>query len=162
MSLADSSKLDNRYIYETKTEISNIGIENSSAVLHPADTVILSRDAGIGKSAVLFTPMAVSQHFIAWICNKDKLSNWFFYYWLQIMKPVFENIASGSTIKTIGLPFFQELCITVPTLPEQQKIATSLSSLDDLISAQSAKTEELKRHKRGLMQGLFPTPEEAS
>jgi type I restriction enzyme S subunit len=39
---------------------------------------------------------------------------------------------------------------------EQQKIADCLSSLDDLITAQSQKIEALKEHKKGLMQGLFP------
>ncbi len=39
---------------------------------------------------------------------------------------------------------------------EQQKIAFCLSSLDELISAQSDKIEQLKLHKKGLMQGLFP------
>jgi type I restriction enzyme S subunit len=39
---------------------------------------------------------------------------------------------------------------------EQQKIASCLSSLDDLITAQAEKIEQLKLHKKGLMQGLFP------
>jgi type I restriction enzyme S subunit len=39
---------------------------------------------------------------------------------------------------------------------EQQKIASTLSSLDALITAQAKKIEQLKWHKKGLMQGLFP------
>ena len=39
---------------------------------------------------------------------------------------------------------------------EQQKIADTLSSIDDLINAQSQKIETLKLHKKGLLQGLFP------
>ncbi len=39
---------------------------------------------------------------------------------------------------------------------EQQKIADTLTSLDTLIQEQSNKIEQLKSHKRGLMQGLFP------
>ncbi len=39
---------------------------------------------------------------------------------------------------------------------EQQKIASCLSSLDDLIEANSQKLELLKQHKKGLMQNLFP------
>jgi type I restriction enzyme S subunit len=39
---------------------------------------------------------------------------------------------------------------------EQQKIASCLSSLDELITAQAEKIEQLKLHKKGLMQGLFP------
>jgi type I restriction enzyme S subunit len=43
-----------------------------------------------------------------------------------------------------------------PTIQEQQKIASCLSSLDALITAQSEKIAQLKLHKKGLMQGLFP------
>ncbi len=44
-----------------------------------------------------------------------------------------------------------------PSLPEQQKIASCLSSLDEGIAAQQEKVEALKKHKKGLMQKLFPT-----
>jgi type I restriction enzyme, S subunit len=162
VSLADSNKLDNGYIYETKIEISEEGIENSSAVLHPPGTVIISRDAGVGKSAILHSAMAVSQHFIAWRCYKSKLSNWFLYYYLQVSKPKFERIATGSTIKTIGLPYFKEIRIAIPSIPEQQKIAGCLSSLDELIAAQTQKLELLKMHKKGLLQQLFPALDEVN
>ena len=39
-------------------------------------------------------------------------------------------------------------------------IASCLSSLDDLMAAQSDKLEALKTDKKGLMQQLFPAPEE--
>ncbi|UTA67264.1 restriction endonuclease subunit S [Emticicia sp. 21SJ11W-3] len=39
---------------------------------------------------------------------------------------------------------------------EQQKIASCFSALDELITAQAEKIEQLKQHKKGLMQGLFP------
>jgi type I restriction enzyme S subunit len=43
---------------------------------------------------------------------------------------------------------------------EQQKIATCLSSLDELIVAQTQKLDTLKAHKKGLMQQLFPVMDE--
>lgn len=159
VSLADSNMLDNGYLYSTKNEISKDGLKNSSAVLHPAGTVILSRDAGVGKSAVLYSDMAVSQHFMAWVCDGSKLSNWFLYYVLQILKPTFESIAVGSTIKTIGLPYFKSLFITIPSVKEQNKIANCLFGLDSLITAQTQKLEALRTHKKGLMQQLFPSTE---
>lgn len=159
VSLADSDKLDKGYIFTTKHEISEAGLRNSSAVLHSPETVILSRDAGVGKSGVLHSPMAVSQHFIAWSCEKSKLSNWFLYYFLQTMKPTFESIAVGNTIKTIGLSYFKNMMIVVPAVEEQQTIADCLSSLDALIAAHTEKLGALNAHKKGLMQQLFPAVE---
>jgi type I restriction enzyme, S subunit len=159
ISLADSKRLDAGLISETETEISAQGIKKSSAVLHTAGTVIISRDAGVGKSAVMAVPMAVSQHFIVWTCHAHLLSNWFLYYLLQVMKPIFERIATGSTIKTIGLPFFKELRIAIPALPEQQRVANCLISLDDHITAATQELDALKIHKKGLLQQLFPSAE---
>lgn len=45
---------------------------------------------------------------------------------------------------------------------EQQRIASCLSSLDGLITAETQKRDALKTHKNGLMQQLFPSPEEAN
>lgn len=47
-----------------------------------------------------------------------------------------------------------------PTLPEQQRIASCLSSLDALITLETQKLEAIKTHKKGLMQQLFPSLEE--
>lgn len=49
--------------------------------------------------------------------------------------------------------------LLLPSLPEQQRIATCLSSLDALITAETQKHEALKTHKKGLMQQLFPSRE---
>ena len=43
---------------------------------------------------------------------------------------------------------------------EQQRIADCLGSLDDLIAAEGRKLETLQQHKQGLMQELFPQPDE--
>jgi type I restriction enzyme S subunit len=161
ISLADSSRLDKGLISETEIEISEQGIDNSSAVIHPAGTVVLSRDAGVGKSAVMGLPMAVSQHFITWTCHDHRLSHWFLYHLLQLRKPEFERVATGSTIKTIGMPFFAALRVKVPEIAEQQRIAACLSSVDAVIAAESQKLDGLRLHHDGMMQQLFPSPEGA-
>lgn len=156
VSLADSSKLDSGFIDVTDKEISAMGITKSSAVLHPANTVILSRDAGVGKSAILKHEMAVSQHFIAWACErKNKLDHWFLYNWLQFHKKEFERQAVGSTIKTIGLPYFKRLKICYPPLHEQQRIAEILATWDQAIEKVEALISNAKSQKKALMQSLL-------
>ena len=51
--------------------------------------------------------------------------------------------------------------IPLPEEEEQQKISDFLSEADTIIKEQSNKVEQLKAHKKGLMQGLFPSLEEA-
>ncbi|MFN8250103.1 MAG: restriction endonuclease subunit S [Ferruginibacter sp.] len=51
---------------------------------------------------------------------------------------------------------YQNLAVNIPKPAEQQKIASCLSSLDDLITAHTQKLDALKTHKKGLMQQLFP------
>ncbi|UFH48979.1 restriction endonuclease subunit S [Pseudomonas sp. KNUC1026] len=134
ISLQDSARLDSVYIEETSATITVEGIKNSSAVMHQKGTVVLSRDAGVGKSAIMAADMAVSQHFMAWTCGQ-RLDNHFLYYWLQSKKPEFERIANGNTIKTIGLPYFKVLAIPLPPLEEQKYIASAMSGIDTLISS---------------------------
>ena len=66
----------------------------------------------------------------------------------------------GSGQPLITGSILKQLPIYVPTDSEQQCIADSLTSLHDLIAAQAQKLEALKTHKNGLMQQLFPSPED--
>jgi type I restriction enzyme S subunit len=155
VSLADSYRLDQLYISDTDLEISQKGIQNSSAVLHPAGIVVLSRDAGVGKSAITTEPMAVSQHFMCWKCDQ-KMNNHFLYYWLQHNKRVFENIAMGSTILTIGLPYFKRLKIACPVdVKEQNAIAEKLRTIDSSLFALQNDLVKKRQQKLGLMQDLL-------
>lgn len=65
--------------------------------------------------------------------------------------------AQGAKVLGISATRISRIRILFPqNIIEQQKIASCLSSLDELITAQSKKIEQLKQHKKGLMQGLFP------
>jgi type I restriction enzyme S subunit len=58
--------------------------------------------------------------------------------------------------KMVSYSQFSEILLPNPNSKEQKKIAETLSSLDELIKVQVDKIEQLKLHKKGLMQGLFP------
>lgn len=75
----------------------------------------------------------------------------------------FAGIATKTTsVAHLGSSRFSALELAWPsTLPEQQRIASCLSSLDARITAEIQKLEVLKTHKNGLMQQLFPSLEEA-
>ncbi len=65
--------------------------------------------------------------------------------------------AQGSKVTGISGTRILNIIIYYPkNKKEQQKIASCLSAIDELITAQAEKLKQLKVHKKGLMQGLFP------
>lgn len=72
------------------------------------------------------------------------------------VKDLNRNIEGIRDGKMVSYNQFSEILIPKPYSNEQQKIASCLSSLDDLIDAERQKLEALKAHKKGLMQRLFP------
>lgn len=67
------------------------------------------------------------------------------------------NLSGGGTRNYIGITQQKKLHIVLPdNIKEQQKIAACLSSLDDLITAETDKLTALEQHKKGMLQKLFP------
>ncbi len=65
--------------------------------------------------------------------------------------------AQGAKVLGISANRLRNLLLPLPcTKDEQQKIAECLTSVDELIAAQARKVDALKKHKKGLMQDLFP------
>ncbi len=82
----------------------------------------------------------------------------FLYYFL--INVGLAQIADTSTIPQINNKHIIPFKILIPSTSEQESIADCLSSVDDLIAAQTQKLDALKTHKKGLMQQLFPSPGE--
>ena len=114
----------------------------------------------IGRKGTIDKPMFITGKF--WTVDtlfythsfKDCLPKYIFY--------VFENINWRNHNEAGGVPSLSKtniykIKVLVPTtIQEQQKIASCLSSLDEVIVAHNQKLELLKDHKKGLMQKLFP------
>ncbi len=83
----------------------------------------------------------------------------FVYYLIQttkIVESINRNIA-GNEPPNLSFQQISDISVFIPKEKEQQKIASCLSAVDELIVAQVGKIDRLKQHKKGLMQGLFPS-----
>ena len=88
-------------------------------------------------------------------CNQNGV---FFSYYLNSAKKMkIAKIAQGDSVVHLYSSQLKELDVMLPKHPEQQKIADGLSSIDELIAAQSQKIYTLKAYKKGLIQQLFPS-----
>ena len=79
--------------------------------------------------------------------------------YIQDLNKNLEGIRDG---KMISYKQFSEIKLPLPTPAEQEKIASCLKAMDELIALQGQKVEALKERKRGLMQQLFPQPGETT
>jgi type I restriction enzyme S subunit len=105
-----------------------------------------------------------ASYIVAFRLDENRIDPWFCNLMLntQMLQSRIKLLATPSISQANINPstFRTGLDIVIPTLVEQQRIATCLSSLDHVLAAQSRKVEGLKAHKQGLMQQLFPRPEE--
>ncbi len=71
--------------------------------------------------------------------------------------------AGGAIKNVVEVAQIKEINLSIPsTIQEQEKIADTLSLIDELIIAQNQKLEALQLHKKGLLQGLFPNVNEVT
>lgn len=69
----------------------------------------------------------------------------------------------GTSQTVLSIKELKRISLPIPkALEEQQKIAKCLSSIDNLVMHQTNYIEQLKQHKKGLMQQLFPVLEDVS
>ncbi|MFA4814298.1 restriction endonuclease subunit S, partial [Helicobacter pylori] len=129
----DLSTLQGRYIKKGSRSISRLGFKSCSCVLLPKHAILFSSRAPIGYVAIAEKRLCTNQGFKSIIPNK-KIYFEFLYYLLKYHKNNFINMGEGTTIKgiyNIALGLF-EVKIP-PTYYEQQKIARTLSVLDQKI-----------------------------
>lgn len=82
------------------------------------------------------------------------------YYLNNAKKYEIARMAQGNAVVHLYPHQLKTLNLQLPEINEQQKIANCLSSVDELKVELLNKIEQLKLHKKGLMQGLFPKIEE--
>jgi type I restriction enzyme S subunit len=139
---------------QTELFLTEEGLKNSSSKLvNKGDLLVALYGANSGDSAVSKINGAINQ---AILCLQSEYSNTYTYHFLTFKKNWIvsrfiqggQGNLSGDIVKSITVPF--------PKKSEQKKVASCLSSLDEVIAAHSQKLELFKEHKRGLMQNLFP------
>lgn len=93
------------------------------------------------------------------ICRlRSKSINSKFLFYLINRNPYFLSFDDGVKQTNLKKSEVLECPLMTPSSPiEQQKIADLLSSIDDLIIATEQRIKSLEKHKKGLMQQLFPS-----
>lgn len=143
-------------LVETREKISELGLANSAAELHPAGTVVLCRTASAGYSAVMGMDMATSQDFVTWTCG-PLLDPYYLLWCLRAMRSdLLGRLAMGSTHKTIYVPDLQMLRIPLPpTIAEQREIVAHIRRqnawIDKLVDAVRQQVDLLTERRQAVI-----------
>lgn len=117
------------YVSTTERNISQQGLENSSAKVMPPGTVMLTKRAPVGAVAVNTVPMATNQGFLNFICG-PKLRPIYLALWLRANTLYLDRIANGSTYPELYKNDLFEFQISVPHLEVQDHIVSAVLSLE--------------------------------
>ncbi|GAA9015328.1 restriction endonuclease subunit S [Helicobacter pylori] len=129
----DLSTLQGRYIKKGSRSISRLGFKSCSCVLLPKHAILFSSRAPIGYVAIAKKRLCTNQGFKSIIPNK-KIYFEFLYYLLKYHKDNISNIGGGTTFKEVSGATLGLFEVKIPpTYYEQQKIARTLSILDQKI-----------------------------
>ena len=134
--------------------INEKSISGSATKIIPKGSVLFVSRVGTGKLAINNEDLCTSQDFTSFI--PEKIYSYFLGYFFIANRSVLTSLDQGTSIKGFSKSDLAKFKLSFPQRAEQQKIVDCLSSLDELITAQTQKLDTLKTHKKGLMQQLFP------
>lgn len=110
--------------------------------------VVQEKDSGalLNQNAVCLRAKKIKQKFFNYLFKRNE--------YINFIESIIRGNANQGSITLENL-FKYQLCVP-ESKDEQQKIASCLSAVDEIINAQQEKIDQLQQHKKGLMQGLFP------
>ena len=144
------SNLNGEYTFFDRSEdirTSNIYLFDCEAVIVPGEGQDFVPKYFVGKFDLHQRTYAIMD----FISHDGK----FLFYAIHYFRSYFLSQAVGSTVKSLRLPMFQKMKISLPELAEQQKIAKVLSTADQEIEALQRKLDGLQQEKKALMQQLL-------
>ncbi len=148
------TELKSKYIKKSQRSITALGLAQSSAKILPKGTILLSTRATIGEMSIALKKCSTNQGFQSIVVHHD-YNNEFIYYLILMNKKILMRRASGSTFLEINKKEISNIKFLFPSLPEQQKIAQFLSSIDDKISQTTQQLNQTKQFKKALLQQMF-------
>jgi type I restriction enzyme S subunit len=154
--IGDTKNAENFIIRKTEEKITQEGAKKSRKV--NVGELILANSMSFGKTYQLEIEGYI---YDGWFVLREFEKYFDKRFLLQLlnseyMQKQYERLSAGGIVQNISSDIVYSTILPHTTIAEQQKIAACLSSLDDLIAAQSQKIELLEQHKKGMVQGLFP------
>ena len=148
---------DRRKVFQTETEISEIGARTQFNRLLPVNTPCVVCIGTIGKMGLTSRPSFTNQQINSVIVDQVRHDSVFIYYLLRLAIPEVKQLNGGSASgrENVNKSTFENIEVRVPTLPVQRRIAGIMSAYDDLMENNQQRIRILEAMVRGLYREWF-------
>ena len=151
-----STEVNRDYVDHTEEHLTELGLQCSAAKPIKSGAVLMALyGATAGEVAMLRIDATANQAVLAITPADTEATPQFLYYTLVNEKQQILFKAQGSGQPNLSKGLIDRLRVSLPPLPEQQKIARILTTVDNLIEQTEALIEKYKAIKQGMMHDLF-------
>lgn len=138
--------LNDGIVTSSASKITELGLQNSSAKMIPAGTLLVAMYGSIGKLGITGIECCTNQA-IAYAKELQGVTTKYMFYYMALMKSELISKGKGGTQKNISQTVLNSLDVIVPPLPEQERI---VAQIEELFSQLDAGVETLKKTKAQL------------
>ena len=138
-----------------------IASENTSnyKIIEKSDFAYNPARINVGSIAFMdnFNIGIISPMYIIFKTESNLLNNYYLNFWMQtfLFKNQLKNLLTGSVRQSLNFIDMKLINILIPSIHEQQKIASFLSAVDKKIELLKSRLKNLKIYKKGLLQKMF-------
>ena len=154
-----ASTMKGNVFINSDLKITEVGLKSGSKICKKGDLLLLVR------GSMLFNKIPIGMAGVDVAFNQDlksisvneKSNSLFLIYWFLHSESIILDMVTSTGIGAgkLDLSDLQNLKLNLPSLPEQQKIASFLTTVDDKISNLKQKISLLEKYKKGVMQQIF-------
>lgn len=154
-----ASTMKGNVFINSDLKITEVGLKSGSKICKKGDLLLLVR------GSMLFNKIPIGMAGVDVAFNQDlksisvneKSNSLFLIYWFLHSESIILDMVTSTGIGAgkLDLSDLQNLKLNLPSLPEQQKIASFLTTVDNKISNLKQKISLLEKYKKGVMQQIF-------
>ena len=146
---------ENQKVNRIRRYISDEGVKNSATNIVQKGNILVVTRTGVGKLAIAPVDIAISQDITGVVLDQEKALPTYIYWYLNYSENRLKSIVQGKSINGLLRNDLESFAISLPPLPEQEKIAEVFTSVDETIEKTTRIIEKTKELKKSLMQKLF-------
>ena len=152
------SDIKDKYLDATEERITKLGLENSSAKIFPAGTILYTIFATLGEVCILNIEAATNQAISGIQLESEQVDKNYLYHYLSSLKSIVNNIGRGVAQNNINMTILRNFEIPLPPLEEQRKIAAVLDKVSDLIAKRRTQLDKLDEMVKSRFIEMFGDP----